>query len=171
MKTWRILLASMCWYMTGFSPSTSTVTLGSLLHMPMQPEFIMRISCLSVSAICSRRASITSLAPAAIPQVPMWTVILTFAPPSRRDVPFLTFSFIFLRSSIVSLAMLFPPATSSAFCSAQKGIPLLRILRSLARYPTFFPEMIQMAPWVLAIPKDFIHRALFRQGTPESSGR
>ena len=78
------------------SPSwISTVTLGSLLHIPMHPDVTTRMSWRSASAISSIRAFITSRAPAAIPQVPMCTVIFTFASPSRRDVLLAVCSFIF----------------------------------------------------------------------------
>jgi hypothetical protein len=69
-------------------------------------EATTRISVRSASAISSISAFMTSRAPAAIPQVPICTVIFVFAGPSLSEFNLAVFSLICLRSSIVNFAIL-----------------------------------------------------------------
>ena len=81
-------------------------------NFPKDYKSILKLKGIGIytaAAISSIRAFITSRAPAAMPQVPMWTVIFMFASPSRMEVLLAVSSFIFLRSSIVSFAMIFLP--------------------------------------------------------------
>ncbi len=86
MKTWRIFISFIFSYLMGSLPSSSTVTRGSRLHSPMQPEVVTMTSVVFVSSITCISALSTSRAPEAMPQVPMWTVTLARWPPSRRAV-------------------------------------------------------------------------------------
>ena len=71
-------------YRTGASPLSSMVIMGSLLHRPAQPDVVTAMSFRPDLASSSRITFMMGRAPAAMPQVPMWTVILTLKPPSRR---------------------------------------------------------------------------------------
>ncbi len=60
------------------------VAIGSWLHRPAQPEVVIATSFRLDFASSSMMTVMMPRAPAAIPQVPMCTVILTLNPPSRN---------------------------------------------------------------------------------------
>src|SRR6056297_3411605 len=111
--------------------------------MPIQPEATTRMSWRSVWAISSIRAFITSRAPAAMPQVPMCTVILMFAIPSLKEVSLAVFSLICFRSSMLILAICLSSLRQPFFAGAKRfhdilkhfGIRYLPATRSRLDFP------------------------------------
>ena len=85
-------------YFTGGWFLSSTVIIGSALHSPAQPDVVTMTSWTLALPISPRRASMMSRAPAAMPQVPMWTVTRARPSLSRMVIRDLVFSRIFARS-------------------------------------------------------------------------
>ena len=61
------------------------VTMGSRLQSPAQPERVIIVSWSWCSSICRKTRASSFLAPAAMPQVPMWKLILTRGGPFSRE--------------------------------------------------------------------------------------
>src|SRR5512136_2149489 len=104
-KILRILSGVRWPYFTGGWFLSSMVIMGSALQSPAQPDVVTMTSWMLALLISSRSASMMSRAPAAMPQVPMWTVTRARPSLSRMVIRDLVFSRIFARSWMRSLVL------------------------------------------------------------------